>query len=818
MTVSRPLVLLLLALAACNEAPDSKSDDTDSIVVDDSEPSTDTEVPDDTETDPEDGPDGVTLRSCPPLPPATSGVCDAVAGTGGVIALRGDVLGDTEVWADGTVLIDDRGDITCVGCACEIPGDATVITCPDGVISPGLINPHEHLTFSEGPPIPTTQRYQHRHDWRGSLSTPSNAHGTGSTGNGNRWVEIRQLLGGATTIVGSGWAEGMLRNADEGSRGNEGLDAPVVDNQTFPLGDSNESQRTNCSWSYADDEQEVADQFFYLPHVAEGINDRAREEFRCLSTSFDGGQDLTEPNTAHIHGVGLTTLDYYEMVRNQTKLIWSPRSNISLYGQTAQVTIFHQLGGVISLGTDWSYSGSTGPVRELACADQLNRDQYNSTFTDVDLWRMVTRNAAASLGLQAQLGTLAPGYVADVAIFDGREHPWHRAVIDAGATDLVLVLRAGEPLFGENDTLIELGDPCDGLSVCGAYRGICAQREFGIGYEDLADAVLNDPQRPAYPAFFCGLPDNEPTCAPTRPGEYDGPTADDSDGDGVSNAIDACPDVFDPIRPIDDGAQPDLDGDGLADACDPTPLPDDIDGDGEPNTTDNCPVDPNPDQLDLDNDGRGDFCDFCPEAANPDSVCPLPPPSPVSIVSARTTLSDGARVQFQDVIVTGVGGSGYFAQDPTVLDGRNAGIYVFTGGAPTVERGDRINLVGTLGTYFDERQLVSESVTVTLTAQAEPAATPLTVAQALDEAYEGTLVRLTDGTVNNAAYNCSVDASNCADTGLWEINAGGVLVYDRLYDPADWASHISELPVTGVMGYRFNRRRLMPRDAADFGP
>ena len=73
------------------------------------------------------------------------------------------------------------------------------MTLGDGA---GLINPHEHLTFSEGPPIPTTQRYQHRHDWRGSLSTPSNAHGTGSTGNLNRWVEIRQLLGGATTIVG----------------------------------------------------------------------------------------------------------------------------------------------------------------------------------------------------------------------------------------------------------------------------------------------------------------------------------------------------------------------------------------------------------------------------------------------------------------------------------------------------------------------------------------------------------------------------------------------------------------------------------------
>ena len=39
---------------------------------------------------------------------------------------------------------------------------------------------------------------------------------------------------------------------------------------------------------------------------------------------------------------------------------------------------------------------------------------------------------------------------------------------------------------------------------------------------------------------------------------------------------------------------------------------------------------------------------------------------------------------------------------------------------------------------------------------------------------------------------------------------------DRMYEEADWNSHKGELPVTGVMGYRFGRRRIMPRDANDF--
>ncbi|MFW5967593.1 MAG: S1 family peptidase [Persicimonas sp.] len=77
----------------------------------------------------------------------------------------------------------------------------------------------------------------------------------------------------------------------------------------------------------------------------------------------------------------------------------------------------------------------------------------------------------------------------------------------------------------------------------------------------------------------------------------------DSDGDGVKNSEDNCPDVENPD-------QEDTDGDGTGDACD-----DDIDGDGVPNEEDNCPEDENPNQTDSDDDGKGDACEP-PELAN----------------------------------------------------------------------------------------------------------------------------------------------------------------------------------------------------------
>jgi hypothetical protein len=74
------------------------------------------------------------------------------------------------------------------------------------------------------------------------------------------------------------------------------------------------------------------------------------------------------------------------------------------------------------------------------------------------------------------------------------------------------------------------------------------------------------------------------------------------------------------------------------------------------------------------------------------------------------------------------------------------------------------------------------------------------------------------GTVTDESYDCSVDGA-CTDANLWEIGGPtGVLVYDRCYEDADWTAQVGEVPVTGVMGFRWERRRLMPRTTADWGP
>ena len=71
----------------------------------------------------------------------------------------------------------------------------------------------------------------------------------------------------------------------------------------------------------------------------------------------------------------------------------------------------------------------------------------------------------------------------------------------------------------------------------------------------------------------------------------------DSDGDGVDDSIDNCPNVSNP-------SQADNDGDGQGDACDP-----DDDNDGVNDSSDNCQFIANSGQQNNDGDSQGDACD-----------------------------------------------------------------------------------------------------------------------------------------------------------------------------------------------------------------
>jgi len=134
-----------------------------------------------------------------------------------------------------------------------------------------------------------------------------------------------------------------------------------------------------------------------------------------------------------------------------------------------------------------------------------------------------------------------------------------------------------------------------------------------------------------------GVPDRKDKCPDTPTGvkvDVNGCPL-DTDGDGVADYQDKCPDVKG-LAALQ--GCPDADGDGVADADDKCPntpagvkvdatgCPLDADGDGVPDYQDKCPgtpagvkVDATGCPLDTDGDGVPDYQDKCPDRAGPAS-------------------------------------------------------------------------------------------------------------------------------------------------------------------------------------------------------
>jgi hypothetical protein len=770
----------------------------------------------------------------PPLTPPMEGTCEVTTpGTQGLL-LRGTVLAPETVFENGAVLIDDAGVIQCVGCDCVAGPDVAEVACADGVISPGLINAHDHITFAKNKPIGDgTDRYEHRHDWRIGKNghTKLNVPG-GASKPQVLAAELRFIMSGATSAASAGGQAGLLRNIDTANL-MEGLPIQAADSDTFPLGDSNGWQNANmCNYPNMVETGDIDELDAYLPHISEGINDFARNEFVCLATAPN---DVVEPNTAIIHAIALHAGDAATLHPAKTRVIWSPRSNVVLYGNTAQVTALDTLGVPIALGTDWVASGSMNLQRELTCARELNETYYDNHFTDEDLWKMVTTHAALATGSEKAIGLLKVGMIADIAIFDGSVDKQHSAVVRAELPDTVLVLRGGEVLYGDSALVADPsigGQACEAVNVCGVAKRACVAQDLGDG---TTLASITQAIEPTYGLFYCGVPDLEPSCVPSRD-EYDGvPSDDDLDGDNLANADDNCPNVFNPPLMLSDNAMLDYDMDGVGDACDPCPLEagdacakldaDDMDDDGVSNGADNCPRDANGDQADVDGDGHGDVCDSCAEPNPGPALCPTTIPairnpmdpshpmvnSPVSIPPAWVT-----------AVRPNTGNSrGFYVQNDTTEPWN--GIFVFTGGnAPGVQVGNQVSVSGVYMEFNGLGEIGSPEVTIldngTMLPFEPVLLDPATLAtgQANAEPYESMLVRV--GPVAITVQN--------PDMGMGDYDeftiTGNLRVDDQITDGVKdmglnnaCAVGTQFDDIVGIMGYSFANSKLQPRSKAD---
>jgi hypothetical protein len=128
-------------------------------------------------------------------------------------------------------------------------------------------------------------------------------------------------------------------------------------------------------------------------------------------------------------------------------MVWSPLSNLLLYGKTADIAAAMRHGVPIALGSDWSPSGSKNLLGELKVA-RLAAADLGVDLTDRDLVAMATRTPAKMLGWDAHLGTLEAGRRADLVVIHGAKGDPYSTLVDADESGIDLVVINGIPRAG----------------------------------------------------------------------------------------------------------------------------------------------------------------------------------------------------------------------------------------------------------------------------------------------------------------------------------------------------------------------------------
>lgn len=445
---------------------------------------------------------------------------DPLAGPKQVLAGRVVTMNDAfEVIADGVVYIDQGCFVAVQERGQNAPAGFKDIQVLEtgGTLFPGLIELHNHLSYNVLPmwsPVP--KRFVHRDQWsdhkdyRPQISGPMTVIGEYHDASTKktlipalvRYVECKCVLGGVTT------SQGIMLSSNSGIRRfYRGLVRNVE--QTDDAGLSEAQARipdidASCAKKFLA-RLEKEDSCFLL-HLSEGVTDPdhpaksiARKHFLALEIA--PGEWALNEKFSGIHAAGLLAEDFEVLRQKKASMVWSPLSNLLLYGGTARVDAARNAEVKIGIGSDWSPTGSKNLLGELKVAHLYSQHALDGLLNARDLVAMATRDAAAILKWEGALGVVAAGARADLIVIDGANGDPYDSLIAAKETDIGLVMINGIARYGTPALMAPLAPHDETVRVGGELHRLYLKQEtadpdvvavsLGAATEQMRDSLLN---------------------------------------------------------------------------------------------------------------------------------------------------------------------------------------------------------------------------------------------------------------------------------------------------------------------------------------
>ena len=406
--------------------------------------------------------------------------------------LKGRVVtmdGENNVINDGNVMIRD-GKITGVWASNSNPPagvdftDVPIVET-EGTIYPGLIDLHNHVHYNH---IPLwdfevhlsesqkseeggyTNRYQWGNNWDYGPSITWMKTNIQST---YRWdmaseqmkyAEVQAVAGGVTAMQGSpssgtqAWDSILSRNIELYNFGQDGISTCAV------CGAADD----DYTGSHLISQSESGTLNAWFVHLSEGVDQSSKDEFDAL-----WNKGLIMDETIVIHGTALDSTQFSQMASVDSELVWSPLSNLLLYGDTTDVVAADQAGVSISISPDWGPSGSKNNLHELKVADMWNTNNLGNHFSNYELVQMVTSNPADATGWTPFVGRIKADLYADLVVIDTFHEDPYRNLIEAIDADVALTVVQGKAVFGDIDIMQDLqGDDWEYVNGTGFQKAV----------------------------------------------------------------------------------------------------------------------------------------------------------------------------------------------------------------------------------------------------------------------------------------------------------------------------------------------------------
>ncbi len=355
-----------------------------------------------------------------------------------------------------------------------------------GYIYPGLIDLHTHVTYNIMPVWKGAQsQFSNRFEWRKDEDYQNNFRTTYKALNIPEFKiglllydEIQALTGGTTLIQESGILDSESKDATQRLvvRGTD-FEADLELNNGKKIFSSFEIFESKADGTVV--AKEALDSFHkrrsedkiqsYIVHLAEGrtgflrdhgFDPLCRTEFEALMAHpyFSDPENTPKPPIGLIHSSGIDPHNDAHIAFLKTwnmGIVWSPVSNLLLYGDTLDIPTLFRKGVPIALGSDWSPSGSKHVLDEARMARFfLHMISYPnpSPVSDAEIFQMMTTNAAQMIG-HPRLGEIKPGNLADLFIIEDpnpRLSPM-KSLFYSDVKYITLVMIRGRAVYGYDD-------------------------------------------------------------------------------------------------------------------------------------------------------------------------------------------------------------------------------------------------------------------------------------------------------------------------------------------------------------------------------